>query len=162
VRRRHLDQLQRMTEQSDAAALASGVRALLDHQDGRAKLWITWRGLQLRSRLQALFRDGDYTALAVEGSRARHVIAFARRHEHARCVVVSGRLFALLSDTPGVLPDAHTWGDTTVALPDSDTRRYVDALTGREVTVHSGRIALADVLSHFPIAFLVPHEARLH
>ena len=61
-----------------------------------------------------LFRDGDYTALAANGTRAAHVVAFTRTRGDMRCLVVSGRLFALLAGTPGQLADAQAWADTTI------------------------------------------------
>lgn len=49
-------------------------------EDGRIKLFVTWRGLQLRARHAELFGAGDYLPLQVEGPRAAFVCAFARRH----------------------------------------------------------------------------------
>ncbi|HZQ62494.1 MAG TPA: malto-oligosyltrehalose synthase, partial [Casimicrobiaceae bacterium] len=155
-RRDTLAMLQRMLERASRQPLAQRVRELLERGDGAAKLWVTWRGLQLRREQASLFRLGDYTALPAEGARARHVVAFARRHENTHCIVVCGRLFASLVDTPGRLPEAQTWSDTTIALPAFAHARHVDTLTGREIVPRDGRLAVADVLTDFPIAFLVP------
>src|SRR5581483_7936969 len=53
---------------------------LASWQDGRVKLYTTWRALAARAALPRLFTDGDYVPLLAEGDRARHVVAFARRH----------------------------------------------------------------------------------
>ena len=39
------------------------------------------RALRFRADSGALFTEGSYTALKVEGERADHVLAFARVHE---------------------------------------------------------------------------------
>ena len=65
-------------------------------QDGRAKLLVTWRLLELRRRRLELLRDGDYSGLSASGARAAHVLAFARRHGRHVLVTIAGRLFAQL------------------------------------------------------------------
>ena len=47
--------------------------------DPRAKLFLTWRTLQLRRRAADLFHSGDYLPLEAEGAKAVHVCAFARQ-----------------------------------------------------------------------------------
>jgi (1->4)-alpha-D-glucan 1-alpha-D-glucosylmutase len=51
--------------------------------DGRAKLWVVSRVLELRRAQAELYRDGQYLPLHAHGSRAAHVIAFMRRHAGA-------------------------------------------------------------------------------
>ncbi len=62
--------------------------------DGLIKLAWTRRLLKLRNRLADVFAQGDYQPLAVRGTHADHVIAFARRHGRAAAIVVVGRHFA--------------------------------------------------------------------
>jgi (1->4)-alpha-D-glucan 1-alpha-D-glucosylmutase len=161
ARRDALASLRQMAE-TQHADLAPAVRALFArHEDGRAKLWVVWRALQLRARHTALFRDGGYTALAVEGERARHAVAFARHHQGEHCVVVSGRLFASLGLEAGSLPVGEAvWRDTTVALAGDPAARYRDVLTGRAIEVRDGRLAVRDVLTDFPVALLVDARAE--
>jgi (1->4)-alpha-D-glucan 1-alpha-D-glucosylmutase len=152
----------------DYAALAQSLAALeaLDPaqvstlmsapHDGRAKLWITWRLLALRRERPALFRDGDYTALKVEGARAEHVIAFARRHEGTTLLVIAGRLFARLLGEAALAPlgDA-TWADTAVMVELPDGTRLTDTLSGEVLIVANGRITLGAAFARLPGAALV-------
>ena len=48
-------------------------------EDGRCKLLLTWKALQLRREQPQLFSHGDYRPLRVHGTRAHHVCAFTRR-----------------------------------------------------------------------------------
>lgn len=125
-------------------------------QNGRAKLWITWRLLALRRERQALFRDGDYTALKVSGAHAQHVVAFARRHEGATLVVIAGRLFARLL-REAILPPLgeSVWADTTVAINLPDGTRLTNTLTDETLIVEHGHIKLGVAFARLPAAALL-------
>jgi len=150
---------ERLLAQFEAAAPdARAVRALLeDPADGRAKLWVTWRLLQLRKRLPALFAQGGYRGLEARGSAASHVVAFRRAHGEATLVVVAGRLFARLAGVPGRLPLGEAaWGDTRVAVPGlAPGVAFTDVLTGGRVAAEDASLPVARVLSGFPAAVLL-------
>ena len=127
-----------------------------DLADGRAKLYLVWRLLQLRAAREALFRDGGYTAVRTTGSRARHAIAFARRHEGEICVTVAPRLMVGLGVATGQLPCGAIWADTRIELPFAGAdARLRDVVTGREHRVVEGGLALADLLARAPVAVLI-------
>lgn len=75
---------------------------------GELKQLVTWRLLALRRAHPALFRDGLYLPLTVEGSAADHVLAFSRLHEGKAVVVAVARLLHGLQ--------SQGWGNTTVHL----------------------------------------------
>ena len=144
--------------------LAPAVRALAaSPHDGRAKLWITWRLLGLRSEHPALFRDGGYTALSVRGAKAAHVLAFTRQHDGQTLFVLAGRLFASLEPdaaaaaTAGRLPlGSAAWGDTLVKLPGVvDGTRLLNVLTGETLTVSGGVLRVGDAFADLPVAALL-------
>ena len=56
--------------------------------DGRIKLYITMVGLQYRRTHAPLFLSGEYVPLKVEGTKKRHVCAFARIYEDQAVVAV--------------------------------------------------------------------------
>ena len=77
LRRGLLDSLQSARRGGSAA---DRLRTLFETpQDGRAKLWVIWRVLELRRKHADLFKRGDYHPLTVNGARANHVVAYARR-----------------------------------------------------------------------------------
>jgi (1->4)-alpha-D-glucan 1-alpha-D-glucosylmutase len=136
------------------AALARELRASIA-DDGRAKLFLTWRTLRCRAKRPELFRDGDYLPLEASGARADHVCAFARRLEGGALVVAVGRWFVKLAD--GALDaqlDGYDWGDTSIPLPSPGVYRSV--LTGRTVAAEGDtRVAAAELFADFPVALLV-------
>ncbi|RYZ11200.1 MAG: malto-oligosyltrehalose synthase [Comamonadaceae bacterium] len=166
LRARRLEELKRSATGTGLAALVQTLAAA--PYDGRAKLWLTWRLLSWRREQPALFRDGDYVGLAVEGERASHVIAFQRRHGEQAIVVVAARLFASLASqlpasaeeaeaavarpsgpvsepsvqspapTHGLPVGAAVWGDTMVLLPDWPTGTRLRNVLTDEVWTSNG------------------------
>jgi (1->4)-alpha-D-glucan 1-alpha-D-glucosylmutase len=110
--------------------------------DGAAKLLVTTRALRIRRDHPELFTR--YLELEATGSAADHVVAFDR----GGAVTIATRLPIGLGRVGG-------WGDTLVhAVP----VERVDLLTGRHVPADRG-IALADLLTTYPVALLVPADA---
>ena len=129
-------------------------------EDSRAKLYLTWRSLQLRQEHPSLFRDGDYLPLTVTGSYADHLCAFARRGEQLAVTVVP-RLVYRLAGNADPLGDA-IWGDTSIQMPASDWENW---LTGErlqaELLEETWRLPAGSVLRHFPVALLLEQEGRV-
>ncbi len=126
--------------------------------DGRAKLHVTARLLELRQRNAQLFRDGGYKALTVVGQHAAHVVAYAREHGDQALIVIAGRLYSQLLGKPGRLPTGDdVWADTAVETAGlAEGARLVNVLSGESLEAPGGKIALARAFAAFPgAAFLV-------
>lgn len=104
-------------------------------EDGRAKLYVTWKALGLRRDKPDLFSNGDYVGLDSEGPLADHICAFARRLGDEAVLVVAARWFARLSaDTADGSLLGRAWEGTRIRLPEAaSTWRYRDVLCGRTV-----------------------------
>ena len=154
LRLRLLDELAALPERPDDAMLRE---AFGDARVGRGKLYVTWRLLQLRRAREELFRTGAYAALRVVGEKARHVVAFARRHGREASITVVPRLVATLGAGVGTLPcGAGIWGDTRVELPFLAPDAIVlDTITGRERRLAGGALALSEILEAAPVAVLL-------
>jgi (1->4)-alpha-D-glucan 1-alpha-D-glucosylmutase len=129
-------------------------------EDGRVKLYVTHRGLDLRRRHPRLFQQGAYLPVEVRGTRRDHVVAVGRQLEGQGVLAVVPRFVARLNLAgPPVGPGL--WTGTWLALPESLVRpAYWNVLTGQEVPVgvRDGRPALGleSVLESFPVALLRP------
>jgi (1->4)-alpha-D-glucan 1-alpha-D-glucosylmutase len=150
----------------DRPDLAERARALVDRlDDGRAKLYVTWRCLDLRRRCAEHFRHGEYLPLTVRGPRQDFICAHAWRHDGRLIVAAAPRWFASLMregvNTP--LGEA-AWADTLIYLPPAEaSREFVNLFTGE--TVHSVACAeteactqalhAATVFHSFPVALLL-------
>ncbi len=160
-RRRMLRELQSAAEAAglDLRKLARGLVAA--KEDGRIKLFITYRSLQCRRDHPGLFTAGDYIPLAAEGSKAVHLFAFARRAGDARTLVAVPRLpVSLVPDLAQPPLGPAVWEDTRLILTGLDLGgRWRNVFTG-EVLAPDDRdgqssLAAADLFANFPVALLV-------
>lgn len=123
--------------------------------DGRIKLLVLARALDARRARPGLFGKGEYLPLRVTGSRAGHLLAFARRGAGGACIVLAPRLTSALVPV-GTMPlGESTWGDTALELPAGWAPAWTDAITGRRVEAAGGGLSVSAVLTEFPAALLL-------
>jgi (1->4)-alpha-D-glucan 1-alpha-D-glucosylmutase len=118
-------------------------------QDGRAKLFILHRLLELRRCHPELFDTGDYVPIEITGApSADHFCAFTRRCGDAVLVVTVPRLVHRLyrDGAAGDCPDG------ALVLP--ARRAWRDVLTGREWR-RCEQIAVSDLLAGCPVSVLL-------
>jgi len=128
-------------------------RLLASMEDGRIKLFLIARVLQLRKDNERLFREGRYVPLEVKGVRAPNIIAYARVLDNRWAVTVAPR-FLTSVPAEGRLPSGKTaWGKTCIELPLGAPAIFEETITQRTVTA-AGRLLIADVLQGFPVALL--------
>ncbi|HEX3631105.1 MAG TPA: malto-oligosyltrehalose synthase [Casimicrobiaceae bacterium] len=124
--------------------------------DGRLKLYATWRALALRMRRPELFERGRYVALPVAGAHAAHICAFARVHEGGSTLTVVPRLLLDLTARTARPPLGAIWADTRIVLPSRTT--YRDVLTGAirqsSPAAKGARLAVAALFETLPVALL--------
>jgi len=148
--------------QQALATQRTAAELVRDWRSGHVKQWLIASVLALRAQQPALFADGDYLPLKVEGAKAKQVLAFARRlHDRHLLVVVPYLAAPLLGDAslPQVPP--AEWGDTRIVLPTGiELLRdlggdHFDASAG------GGQLALTEVLATLPVNLLysVPDPA---
>jgi (1->4)-alpha-D-glucan 1-alpha-D-glucosylmutase len=112
-------------------------------EDGRIKLYVTWKLLELRARHADLFRDGSYEPI----DAGPNVVAFIRRHGDDAALIAVPRLIANLTK-PGRLPIGDIWGTATLTA----SGNWRNAITGDE---HGGgEIGLSRLFATFPAAVL--------
>jgi (1->4)-alpha-D-glucan 1-alpha-D-glucosylmutase len=127
-------------------------RALLEAlPDGRAKLHVIRKGLELRKELPRVFHEGSYQALHADAGMEEKVCAFALQHAGAKVIAIAPRLFAALLGEGDAAPiGGAVWKDSRLVLPEGE---YQDALTGGRIG--GGARRLAEILAEFPVALLV-------
>jgi (1->4)-alpha-D-glucan 1-alpha-D-glucosylmutase len=149
----------KLTEIESAAAERVSSSVLNDWQDGRGKLFVTWKLLQLRKQYPQLFAVGDYEPLQVAGDAKDHVLAFARKHEERCVIVVLSRWTARLMKGELAPPIGAVWADTTInSTPRCALQPMRDLFTGQSVdpaTNDAPTLRVADVLKSLPFAVLV-------
>ena len=130
-------------------------------QDGRIKTALLARGLGLRAQAPELFARGSYEPLALEGEQAERALAFARIEGAEMAItVVTRTVETMLRGTGGIVPPPAAWQGTSLVLPEAWRQAGLrDALTGAAVAAEGGRLPLADLLRHLPVALLTTVRA---
>ncbi len=135
---------------------------LAERVDGRVKLYLIWRALDARRRHRALQPGGGYRPLAVTGSRADHVCAFARLAPaggDGHMIVIAPRWYTRLRGPAGLPLGAEVWEDDAVVLDRIPAATgYRNVFTGEPVPVapEGPTLSLASALASFPVALLEP------
>ncbi|MFZ0321513.1 MAG: malto-oligosyltrehalose synthase [Candidatus Sulfotelmatobacter sp.] len=130
-------------------------------EDGRLKLYVTWKALCLRKEYPDIFQHGEYVPLSVQGAKAAHVVAFLRKGESASVLVVAPRLLGGLLGELALPPTGPAvWQDTRILLPTCRcSRTYRNVYTGAALEPSAGdsvqTVNVSDVLAEFPVALYV-------
>jgi (1->4)-alpha-D-glucan 1-alpha-D-glucosylmutase len=115
-------------------------------EDGRVKLYVTWRSLTARREYAGLFSEGEYLPAEITGAKRDNVFAFARRRGDRVAVVAVPRLVTGLDGD---------WGDTQIHLPVA-TRRLRNVFTGKPVAMAGGgALPAGELFGAFPLVLLV-------
>jgi (1->4)-alpha-D-glucan 1-alpha-D-glucosylmutase len=140
------------TARHDLLGVVRGARAAdlaAEWQDGREKLFVTSRLLELRCSHAALFASGDYRPLEIgDGRNSDRLCGFTRQQSSDVLVVAVPRL------TYGLFRDGGPadFGATDLALPAAQSWRNV--FTG-EVSAGRERIRAAELFRDFPVTVML-------
>jgi (1->4)-alpha-D-glucan 1-alpha-D-glucosylmutase len=134
---------------------------LISWEDGRIKLYLTYKLLDFRRRHPDLFTEGEYLPLRSLGVRARNVIGLARRRADQWLVVAVPRFTTELT-SPGQPPiGKEVWGDTALGLPEGGPGQWRNVLTGETIQAspygasQPPVLLMQDALRRFPVGLLV-------
>lgn len=144
----------RMLESCTSIDAVSDVSDLLEHwTDGRIKLFITARALNLRREHPDLFARGEYLPLEVAGDKSNHVVAFMRRRDEKLILAVAPRLVGALATADRWLPRGEeSWGATRLILPaDVAGRSWRNIFTGATVAAGQSGLGVSQLLSVCPV-----------
>ncbi|HET7007801.1 MAG TPA: malto-oligosyltrehalose synthase, partial [Candidatus Binatia bacterium] len=153
LRRRMLAELKQL-EREDPQALLD--RLLDNPQDGAIKLYVIYKGLQLRRAEARLFQHGEYLPLRVSGEMAEHICAFARRYDSLWVIAVVPRLLAKSGVQLTGL--GHLWHGDELLLPAHASESWCNVFTGETIrthrTVKGKALSLTQIFARFPVALL--------
>ncbi|HET7307155.1 MAG TPA: malto-oligosyltrehalose synthase [Gammaproteobacteria bacterium] len=141
VRRRLLAEVKR-TDELQGAERVAALRDMRAHwRDGRIKLFVLHKLLQLRRHYPQVFSGGAYTALEADGPRAGRICAFVRTHESCRIMVIVARPRA----------EAGGWAEAVLQSEPGEWREVVRD----QPLVSAATIELAELFDTLPAAVLI-------
>ena len=135
VRTAMLDELKRKEREMTGVNFAGELSGGKD--DGRIKMYLTYKALTFRKANHGLFQKGEYLPLAAVGPRADHVCAFARKTADSSMIVAVPRfLWRLLRENGSMSLGEALWDGTYLSLPDSDREvQYRNIFTAETIGV---------------------------
>jgi (1->4)-alpha-D-glucan 1-alpha-D-glucosylmutase len=163
--------------QKEPGAALTLVRDLLQNwDDGRLKLYVTWKALNLRREKAGLFSCGGYLPLEATGAAREHLCALAR-HAEGDWVVAAVprlplRLVSRVSPTAGAAEQTvaltaaltkvksptgrECWAETVLHLPRNAPDRWQNIFSGEIYRADRQILPLENVFGIFPVALLTP------
>jgi (1->4)-alpha-D-glucan 1-alpha-D-glucosylmutase len=148
--RRPVDYQQRR-EMLESLSASTPNELIQNWPDGRIKMFLTQRVLQLRREHVDLFQRGEYLALAANGTFAECCVSFARRLGNQWIVVIAPRLSSRL----GFPPVGERWKDTALALPETlSIENAHNLFTCRDLHHERRQISIADAITILPFAVI--------
>jgi (1->4)-alpha-D-glucan 1-alpha-D-glucosylmutase len=157
-RKEMLEELKRRESKTPLHELARDLTA--NKENGRIKLYLTYKALNYRNMNKDLFEQGEYLPLEVMGEKRDNVCAFVRRTGDAKAIVVVPRFFARLIPLSGDPPLGEAvWTDSFIVIPMAEPgASYRNIFTGETLTARyhndANSLFLSEVLGNFPVAVL--------
>jgi (1->4)-alpha-D-glucan 1-alpha-D-glucosylmutase len=146
--------LAKIREKFAADPLTLIAELLFNRDDGRIKLFLIAVALQARKDHAALFENGTYIPLKVEGRYKHHIIAFARCFETRYSLTIVPRFLTTLVKARENPLGSRFWQDTQVALPQKTHCRWENVFT-KEALLAESSLQIGHTLRHFPAALLI-------
>ena len=126
---------------------------LLRWPEGAIKIFVLHKGLCFRRENAALFAEGEYLPLPVEGELHEHICAYLRHHERSwSLTVVPLRIARWMLGQSTLAP--ISWGDTRLVLPADAPTVWHSVWTGHSISIAPGRLPISDALGELPIGLL--------
>jgi (1->4)-alpha-D-glucan 1-alpha-D-glucosylmutase len=123
--------------------------------NGRIKAYVIWKTLNLRKQRPELFQLGEYLPFEIAGERAKHLVAFARRHGTQTLIVVAPRLCAqLLRGEPRMPCGGEIWQDVQIKIQ-GHVMRFRNLFTAEMFGAEPGELFAKDLFHNFPVAMLL-------
>lgn len=135
------------------------LRELLgDPRDGRLKMYLIRKLLELRRENPELLTKGSYVPLKTTGALRHHAFSFARRRGRLWVAVSVPRLPSGLDPDGGWPMGERVWGRTQIRLPAGFPDHVTDVFTGKSMETN-GAIQIAGATASFPLIVITGEAA---
>lgn len=125
-------------------------------EDGRIKLFITYKLLQARQENVEVFQKGSYLPLEVVGKFKDNIVAFARCFNNQMVIAIAPRFLTNLIEEGRYPCGEQVWEDTQLQIPQQLQSNWQDIFSKQVISnSKSGSIAIAQILQHLPVALLL-------
>jgi len=123
-------------------------------EDGRIKLFLIYRALEVRNRYRNLYEKGTYIPLQTDGKYKDNIIAYASEYKPDYSVTIAPRFLTRVVDEHRYPFGKDVWHDTAVMLPEDSPDRWAEMIAGSEVRGNKS-VLVGEVFQRFPGALLI-------
>lgn len=120
--------------------------------DGKIKLWLMQKLIEIRKQHTALGPEGQYIALKVKGKYSKHILAFARVQGDQYIVSAVPLYIAKLKHLWDNDITDIDWADTRIILPEQKAYTWKHLLIPRNGT--GMELRAAEIFNHLPLAVI--------
>lgn len=148
---KHEGLLKSLTDREDGAHF---IGELWENRfDGRIKIWLVHSLLQLRSQQQAIFSNGTYIPLTVEGEYKDNILAYARKLGETWLLVAVPMHVAAPCVEQNTPLSKLDWKDTKIVLPKTVKGKWQNLLSG-ETGKDISSLNIRDLFKSVPFLIL--------
>ncbi|NJK38923.1 MAG: malto-oligosyltrehalose synthase [Oscillatoriales cyanobacterium RM1_1_9] len=127
-------------------------------EDGRLKLFLISRVLEIRKKYPDIFQKGHYQPLNLVGKYKNHVLAFARNHGDSIAITIAPRFLTHVTQFNVFPLGEEIWEDTAVEIPSQFVNQsWQDSIVDQAIP-GSSQLLVGQVLQNFPVALLINQE----
>ena len=123
--------------------------ALENKNDGKIKIFLISKILEVRQQYADLFLKGEYIPLEIEGDLNKYGIAFARKLGVSWAITIVPRF------SRQFVEEQHHWKDAFLLLPKEAPQQWKNPLTGEKSKYFRKYFFGSDLFGHFPLACLL-------
>lgn len=142
-------------EKKDTIALISELFS--SKEDGKIKLFLTYRVLKARKTHSDIFQKGDYISLKTGGNFKEHIVSFLRVHGDSQALIIAPRLFVGLIKEGSFPLGNDVWQDTFIIFPKGKPCFWSNMITG-ETVLGAEKLPVGSMLESFPVALLIKND----
>ena len=155
----HREALLAEIEKGSAKDPLSFSRELLENwRDGRIKLYLIWKILNLRRKHPRVFLDGEFLPVKIAGKRESNVVGYARHAGNDWIMAAVPRWLARAKASLTSPRIQAFWSGSNIVLPEKAPQSWSNVLTGETVDAkrpHGPRqLPLSEIFGNFPVAVL--------
>ena len=127
-------------------------------EDGRVKLFVTYKLLNLRNKYSGLFSNGEYIPLQTKGEKQKHIFTFARKYNTVWSIITIPRFLTNLISVNELPLGKEVWGSDYIILPPNMPSKWKNIFTEEIIQLESPRnsLPISQIFSMFPVALLIP------
>ena len=150
--------LNEIETRSQQDTLRFGRELVQNWHDGRIKLYLIWKILNLRRQHRRLFLEGQFLPVKAVGKRAANVISYARCKHRTWMVTVAPRWLARAKASLASTRIRPFWLGSHLVLPKNAPESWLNTFTGETLKAKPSRqgpsLTLGDIFQTFPVAVL--------